>query len=193
MVWKVPCTFPHLPPLLTSSVIKIQHQYQEVAVGSTQCPHRWILPDKQVNTPVWATAATLPHTRLPLDPVWPRLLWSPCFILDPSARETLYVTSESRVSNFPRLVEFLKSSPTGLQSQFLWRLLLPIPEPQAGEPDIRSECSLPWESLCNVVILQSVDFPPGGMGFDYIASKDMVKDLVLSLQELRSVLHHGFS
>ena len=33
-----------------------------------------------------------------------------------------------------------------------------------------SELSVLWENLCSIIILQFVGHPPGGMGFDYIAS-----------------------
>ena len=33
-----------------------------------------------------------------------------------------------------------------------------------------SELSLLWESLCNIIIIQSVGHPPGHMGFHYITS-----------------------
>ena len=41
--------------------------------------------------------------------------------------------SKSGVSASPSLVNFLWSSPTGLQSQTLWGLLLLLPDPQAEE------------------------------------------------------------
>ena len=41
---------------------------------------------------------------------------------------------------FSRPVELLHSSPTGLQSQVLWGLFVPMPDPQAGEP---TRCSGP--------------------------------------------------
>ena len=37
---------------------------------------------------------------------------------------------------FLRTVELLQSNPAGLQIQMFWGLLLPIPNPQAGEPDM---------------------------------------------------------
>ena len=58
------------------------------------------------------------------------------FSLGPGAHETLCACSKSRVSVSPSPVEFQWSSPAGLQSQILWDLLLPLPDPQAGEPDV---------------------------------------------------------
>ena len=43
---------------------------------------------------------------------------------------------KSGVSVSPSPMEFLQSNPAGLQSQILWGLLLPLPDPQAGEPDM---------------------------------------------------------
>ena len=61
---------------------------------------------------------------------------SPLFPLGPGVPETLYAPSKSRVSVSPSPVEFLLSNPTGLQSQMVWGLLLPMPDPQAGESDV---------------------------------------------------------
>ena len=54
--------------------------------------------------------------------------------LDPGAHETLRVTSKSRVSVSPSLMEILQSNPASLQIQILWGLLFPLPDPQAGKP-----------------------------------------------------------
>ena len=43
------------------------------------------------------------------------------------------VHSKSGVSVSPDSVELLQLSSVGLQSQMLWRLLLPMQDPQAGE------------------------------------------------------------
>ena len=58
------------------------------------------------------------------------------FSLGPSVHETLCAPSKSGVFVFPSPMEFLPSSPAGLQSQMLWGLLLPMSDPQAGEPDM---------------------------------------------------------
>ena len=44
--------------------------------------------------------------------------------------------SKSGVSVFLSPVELLQSSPTGLESHMLWGLLLLMPDPEAGEPDV---------------------------------------------------------
>ena len=41
---------------------------------------------------------------------------------------------KSKVCGFPSPVELLLSSSSGLQSHLFWELLLPVPDPQAGEP-----------------------------------------------------------
>ena len=86
------------------------------------------------------------------------------FSLGPGVHETLYVLSKSGVSVSPSPVEFLQSSPTGLQSQMLWGLLLLIPDPQTREPDVGLELSLLWDNVCNTIIFQCVDHPFGGYG-----------------------------
>ena len=69
--------------------------------------------------------------------VWPSLLWGHYFFpLGPGGHETLCVPSKSRVSISPGPVEFLQSNPTAFQSQLLWELLLPLPDPQSGKPDM---------------------------------------------------------
>ena len=57
------------------------------------------------------------------------------FPLGPGAHKTLWASSKSGISVNPSPVEFLQSSPAGLQSQMLWGLLLLKPDPQTGEPD----------------------------------------------------------
>ena len=56
--------------------------------------------------------------------------------LGPGVLENLCAPSKSGVSVSPTPVEFPRSDPTGLQSQILWGLLLPLPDPQAREPDV---------------------------------------------------------
>ena len=48
----------------------------------------------------------------------------------------LCAPSKSGASVFPSFVELLHSSPTGLQGQMLWGLLLPMPDRQVGVPDM---------------------------------------------------------
>ena len=53
----------------------------------------------------------------------------------------------SGVSVSPSPVELLQSSPSGLQSQMLWGLLLPMPDPSAGEPNVRLRALSPVGDL----------------------------------------------
>ena len=46
------------------------------------------------------------------------------------------VCAKSGVSVSPSPVEFLQSNTTGAESQMLWGLLLPLPDPKAGDPDV---------------------------------------------------------
>ena len=64
------------------------------------------------------------------------LMRSPLFCLGSGAQEILCAPSKSGVSVSPSPVEFLWSNPAGLQSQIFWGLLPPLPDPQAGKPDV---------------------------------------------------------
>ena len=50
---------------------------------------------------------------------------------------------------FPSPMELLRTSPTGLQCQMPWGLLLPIPIPRREDLTWGSELSLPQVSLCD--------------------------------------------
>ena len=65
--------------------------------------------------------------------------------LGPGAHETLCAPFKNDISVSPIPVEFLRSSPTGLQSQMLWGLLLTMPEPPTGEPDMGLKMLTPVE------------------------------------------------
>ena len=54
----------------------------------------------------------------------------------------------------PSLVEFLQSSPTGLQNQMLWELLLLTPDTQTGNPDMGLRTLIPMRNLCNIIIFK---------------------------------------
>ena len=64
----------------------------------------------------------------------------------------------------PSLVELLHSSTIGFQSQVLWGLLLPMSDPQAGEPDMKLKLSVLWENLCDIIIFQFMSCAPGTYG-----------------------------
>ena len=59
----------------------------------------------------------------------------------PGVHETLCTPSKSGVSVFPSPMEFLQSNPTDLQRQIHRGFLLPLPDSQAGDPDMGSEFS----------------------------------------------------
>ena len=86
------------------------------------------------------------------------------FSLGPEVHKTLCVSSKSGVYGSSSPMEFLQSSPTGLQNQVLWGLLLLMPNPQTGQHEIGSELSLLWETLCDIIIFQFVCRPPGRYG-----------------------------
>ena len=71
-----------------------------------------------------------------LKQVCPRFLWSLCFAPGPCAHESLYALFKSRLSVSPSPMELLHTSPAGPQSQMPQGLLLPMPDPQAWEPDV---------------------------------------------------------
>ena len=117
--------------------------------------------------PRWVTAK--PH--LPRRPskthrqVWPRLLWSHCFALGPSAYETLCAPSKSGVCfpqscGAPALKPCWPSKPNALG--------LLLPDPQLGSLMWGSELSLQWDNLWDRVIFSLWVTHPAGMGFDYI-------------------------
>ena len=75
----------------------------------------------------------------------------------PGVDKSLCASSKSGVSVFPSPVEFLWSSPAGLQSQMLWGLFFPVSDPQTGEPDVCGpRLSLLWENLCDIIVFHKV-------------------------------------
>ena len=52
----------------------------------------------------------------------------------------------------------------------LWEHITWCRTPQLGNLTWGSELSLLWKNLCNIIILQFVGHPPGGMWLDYIVS-----------------------
>ena len=56
--------------------------------------------------------------------------------LGPGADKTLCVPSKNGISVSPSPVEVLQSNPTGLQIQIPLGFLVPLPDPQAGKPDV---------------------------------------------------------
>ena len=75
------------------------------------------------------------------------LMRSLLFSLGPGAHETLCEPSKSGISVSPNPVESLLSNPAGLQSWFLWGLLLLLRDPQAGKPDVGLRIFTPVREL----------------------------------------------
>ena len=73
-----------------------------------------------------------PRTAVRFDPD----SYGDCFALGPSAHESLCVPFKNGVSVSPSPVEFLCTSPTGLQCQMLHGLFLPVPDPHTWEFDV---------------------------------------------------------
>ena len=66
--------------------------------------------------------------------VWPRFLWSPCFVLGLSSHEIFCVPSKGGISVSPNPVKLLHSRHTDLQCHMLRGLLFLMPNLQAGGP-----------------------------------------------------------
>ena len=143
--------FPEWPPSVQFTLILILQNFGPNA-----------LPAKQ------ATVTTcLPRRSFKIcRQVWPRLLCSLCFTLRPRAHKSLCAPFKSGVFVFPSPVELLCTSPNGPQCRMFWGLLLPMPDPQAWEPDVGRRtltpvgeslwlryfpvCGLPtWLTSCN--------------------------------------------
>ena len=89
------------------------------------------LPLQWVTTTSWLP--TLQYQQVNLAQALLKLL---LFSLSPGVHTTLCLASRSVGSIYASLVEFLWTSPTGIQSQILWGFLLLVLDPQAGESDM---------------------------------------------------------
>ena len=79
----------------------------------------------------------------------------------------LFVPSNSGISVSPSPVEVLKLNPTGLQSQILWGFPVPLPDPQAGKPDVRPRIFTTvgeWGNFFGIIVLQIVGRSLGRYG-----------------------------
>ena len=83
------------------------------------------------------------------------------FSLALGAHMTLCAPSKSGVSVYSSPVELLCLSPTGLQSQMLWGLLLLMPDPWAWEPDMRLRTLTPVGDFLWYNCSPVSSFPPG--------------------------------
>ena len=96
------------------------------AVGSAPVPaasRHWLMPHRRhSNTSRY---------------IWFSLLWSHSSLpVSPDTHKILFMPSKSWASVSPSLVEVLQLNPVGLQSQIPWQFLLPLPDPQVGNPDM---------------------------------------------------------
>ena len=139
--------------------------------GLWEGSHQWVLPRTAVAS---VFVPTVSHScPLPLQEihssrkVWPSLLWGHCSV-PRVPMHTRPCVCPPRVEFLlplpPSPVEALQSNPTDPQSHTLWGLLLLLPDPQAGKPDVGSALSLQWENFCGTIVLQSVGCPPGRYG-----------------------------
>ena len=115
------CIFPKWPPLEEHTLMNIPKSFASNALP----------PQQAIVTLCFPRRSPKNCSR-----VWPRFLWSPCFALGPSARESLCAPFKNGVSISPSPVELLHTSPTGLQCQMLWGLFLPMPDPQVWGFDV---------------------------------------------------------
>lgn len=72
------------------------------------------------------------------------------FCMGPSAHKILCVPLKSEVFISFSPVGLLQLSSIDLQRQMLWELIFPVPDPWAGDPNMGSELSVLWDSLCNI-------------------------------------------
>ena len=119
------------------------------ADGWGQIFPKWPPPEKRklINDPKSFASNVLPLQQATVTPclsrrsskncsqVCPRFLWSLCFALGPSARESLCAPFKNGVSRCPSPEELLCTSPTGLQCQMLRGLFLPMPDLQPWGSD----------------------------------------------------------
>ena len=84
------------------------------------------------------------------------------------AHESLCAAFKSGVSISPIPLELLYASPTGLQCQMFWGLLVPMPDPKRWKPDVELGILTPVGEPLQIVTLQFVGRPPGRYGIVYI-------------------------
>ena len=122
---------------------------QNGSLQESSCP--WVFPSTSAPvslSPQWATASL----TSPGDPPRPASRSGPgsyevtaFFPWGPCVHKTLCVPSKSWVSVSPSPVELLRSNPICIQSQMLWGILLLMPDPQAGVPDVGLRTLAPME------------------------------------------------
>ena len=158
LVWGIPALEPASCWMEVGLGIKMEAfrrahaiDYSLVPLSKCPCPH----------SKSWPPSSFPGELPRPASMFGPGSCEVSAFPLGPCAHEMLYTLSTSGISVSPSPLEFPWSSPIGLQNQMLWGLLLPLPDPQAGEPDRRLRTLLS-EKLCDIIIFQSVGYLPSG-------------------------------
>ena len=95
---------------------------------------------------------------------WFSLLWGYCSSsLGLRAYKILLVPSKTGVSVSSILMEVLKLNPAGLQGQIPREFLVPLSDPQAGNPDVGLRTSTSGEFF-GIIVLQFLGCLPSGYG-----------------------------
>ena len=76
--------------------------------------------------------------------------------------QVLFVPYKSGVSISLSPLKVLQSNPAGLQSQIPWGFSVPLPDPQAQEPDVGPRIFTKVQELLWYYFLHSVGHSPGG-------------------------------
>ena len=76
--------------------------------------------------------------------------------------QVLFVPYKSGVSVSLSPLKVLQSNPTGLQSQIPWGFPVPLPDPQAQEPDVGPRIFTKVQELLWHYFLQFLGHSPGG-------------------------------
>lgn len=128
--------------------------------------HQLLLPQRELQLP----------SASPGDPPRPEGRFGPGSYEVTAVHEILCVLLKSRFSDFPDLMELLKSSHTGLQSQILWDSSSWCHTSRLGSLSWGSELSLLLHNFCDIIILQFVSYPWWGIGriLDYIMTMPLL-------------------
>ena len=132
--------FPKRPPLVENMMMIPENHSQDLCF---QCPS----PTRSHSHPHFPRRSSKNCRR-----IWPRFLWSVCFALGPSARESLCNPFKNGVSVSPSPLELLPTIPAGPQRQVLQGLLLPMPDLQLWEPNVGLRThSYRWASVIQLL------------------------------------------
>lgn len=115
-------------------------------------------PELSVSLPLqWVTTtSSLPTLQYQQVNLAQALLKSLLFSLSPGVHMTLCLASRSVGSIYASLVEFLWTSPTGIQSQILWGFLLLVLDPQGwGVWHGSLNFHFCGEKFCDIIVFQT--------------------------------------